>query len=325
MKFGKKTAQARDAQIERRLATDAAVGTGDKIFYFINGLILLIFFLLVLLPIVNVFASAFSTSNAVAGGKVSFWPLAKSDGGGYGLGISLDGFIAVFKNNSIITGYKNTIFYTICGTGLNLFLTVLAAYPLSRSDMPGRNKIMIFFAFTMIFSGGMIPNYLLLQQLNLLNRRLAMILPMAINVYNMVICRTFFQNTIPKELLEAAQMDGCSDFYFFRKMVLPLSKSVLAVIGLYYAVYHWNAFFNAFIYLTDSKLYPLQIILRDILISNTVSAEMMEGAAVGTLDYNLISVLKYSLIIVACLPIWCIYPFLQKYFVKGVMIGSIKG
>ena len=299
----------------------------DRSFYMINGTIVFLFFLLVLMPILNLFANAFSVSDAVVGGKVTFWPLAAgSESGTFRLGISLDGFRAAFKNSAILRGYLNTILYTACGTTLNLILTVLTAYPLSRPDLPGRNKIMMLFAFTMIFNGGMIPNYLLMKQLNLINKPLVMILPLAINVYNMVICRTFFQHTIPRELLEAAQMDGCSDFRFLVQIVLPLSKAVLAVIGLYYAVYHWNAFFNAFLYLTDQKLYPLQIVLKDILISSAVSPAMLEGGSGGgNLDLNLVYVLRYSLIIVACLPIWIVYPFLQKHFVQGVMIGSIKG
>ncbi len=296
----------------------------DRIFYFINGAMLILFFLLVLLPTLTLFANAFSHSDAVAGGKVTFWPLNKTESG-YRLGVSMEGFKAVFKNNKVITGYVNTIIYTVSGTALNMLLTILAAYPLSRADMPGRNKIMMLFAFTMIFNGGMIPNYILMKDLRLLNTRWAMILPMAINVYNMVICRTFFQNTIPKELLEAAQLDGCSDARFLVSMVLPLSKAIVVVIGLYYGVFHWNAFFNAFLYLTNSKLYPLQIVLKEILLSSVVSPEMLEGANTGTVDFNMIHVLRYALIIVACLPIWMVYPFLQKYFVQGVMIGSIKG
>lgn len=308
-----------------RKASDIATGS-DRRFYAINGAIVFLFFLLVLLPILNLFANAFSASDAVAAGKVSFIPLATKADGSYVPGIRFDGFTAAFKSKAILRGYMNTIIYTVCGTALNLFLTILAAYPLSRSDLPGKNRIMMLFAFTMIFSGGMIPNYLLMKDLQLINKPLVMILPFAINVYNMVICRTFFQSAIPKELLEAAQMDGCSDFRFLLRIVLPLSKAVLAVIGLYYAVYHWNAFFNAFLYLTDQKLYPLQIVLKDILISSSVSPEMLEGASdAGNLDINLIHVLRYSLIIVACLPIWIVYPFLQKYFAKGVMIGSVKG
>lgn len=305
--------------------THERLSASDKRFYFINGVILAIIFLLVLLPILTLFANAFSDSNAVAAGKVTFWPLSRDEDGGFSLGVSVEGFKAAFKNNKLINGYMNTIIYTVAGTCLNLFLTILAAYPLSRSDLPGRNKVMMLFAFTMIFNAGMMPNYLLMQKLNLMNTRWVMILPMAINVYNMVICRTFFQSTIPRELLEAAQLDGCNDFQFVWHMVLPLSKAVIAVIGLYYGVYHWNAYFNAFMYLTDQALYPLQIVLREILLSSVVSPEMLEGAVTGSVDFNMIHVLRYAVIIIACLPIWCVYPMLQKYFVQGVMIGSIKG
>ncbi|GHU83582.1 sugar ABC transporter permease [Clostridia bacterium] len=311
--------------LRRSAAGRTRLSRADRVFYTVNGALMLVMFLLVLLPILTLFANALSESNAVASGKVTFWPLVRGEGNTYQLGISLAGFKAAFQNNKLVAGYGNTILYTAAGTCLNLFLTILAAYPLSRSDLPGRNKFMAFFAFTMIFNAGMMPNYLLMRELKLMNTRWAMILPLAINVYNMVICRTFFQSTIPRELLEAAQLDGCDDFHFVLRIVLPLSKAVIAVIGLYYAVYHWNAYFNAFMYLTDSGLYPLQIILRDILLSSAVSPDMLEGAVTGSVDLNMIHVLKYAVIIIACLPIWCVYPFLQKYFVQGVMIGSIKG
>lgn len=306
------------------LAKIASTGR-DKTFYAINSFVLVLILLIIALPLLYLFCNAFSGSDAVAAGKVTFWPQVRGEDGAYHLGVSLDGFVAVFKNDKILTGYMNTVFYTVCGTIINMVMTLLAAYPLSRWDLKGRDKIMMLFAFTMIFSGGMIPNYLLIKDLGLLNTRWALLLPGAISVYNMVICRTFFQSTLPRELLEAAQIDGCSDFRFFLQMALPLSKAVIAVIGLYYAVAHWNAYFNAFLYITNEKLNPLQIVLKDILISNTVTPDMLEGANTGSVDFNLIHVLKYASIIVACLPIWIIYPFVQKYFVQGVMIGSIKG
>lgn len=312
------------AEPENGLANITASGR-DKLFYGINGTILFLLFLVVLLPIVYLFANAFSGSDAVASGRVTFWPQIRADDGSYHIGVSLDGFKAVFKNEKIITGYLNTIFYTLFGTLINMVMTLLAAYPLSRSDLKGRDTIMMLFAFTMIFSGGMIPSYMLMQQLHFLNTRWVMIIPGAISVYNMVIARTFFQSTLPKEVLEAAQIDGCSDFRFFIQMAIPLSKAVIAVVALYYAVAHWNAYFNAFLYLSNDKLYPLQIVLKEILISNSVTPEMLEGADTGSVDFNLIHVLKYSSIIVACLPIWLVYPFVQKYFVQGVMIGSVKG
>ena len=315
-----------DPDAHRQLSIKAATTKGDKVFYAINGTVLALLMLVVLLPILYLFASSMSASDAVASGRISLWPQVRNADGSYSLGVSWDGFRAVLSDSAIMRGYGNTIFYTVAGTLINMVLTILAAYPLSRADMPGRNKIMMLFAFTMIFSGGMIPSYLLMQQLGILNTRWVMILPGAISVYNMVIMRTFFQSNVPKELLEAAQIDGCNDFRFLVQMVLPLSKAVIAVITLYYAVAHWNAYFNAFLYITNQNLYPLQIVLKDILISNTISPEMLEGAAMGAnYDINLVHVIKYASIIVACLPIWCIYPFVQKFFVQGVMIGSLKG
>ncbi len=311
--------------LPRALSSKTPIAKNDRIFYIINGALLIIFFLLVLLPILTLFANAFSSSNAVAGGKVTFWPVIQKADGSYAFGATLDGFKAVFKNNKVLNGYWNTFIYTVCGTSFNLFLTILAAYPLSRDDLPGRNWIMMLFAFTMLFNGGMIPNFILMRDLHIYNTRWAIILPMAINVYNMVICRTFFKTSIPKELLEASQLDGCTDARFLVSIVLPLSKAIVAVIGLYYGVYHWNAYFNAFLYLNNQALYPLQIVLKEILLSSVVSSEMLEGADLGSVDVNMIHLLRYSLIVVACLPIWCVYPFLQKYFVQGVMIGSVKG
>ncbi len=318
-------AKRRGDETEYVLSSKTAVSRTDKIFYAFNNSFMFIVLITMLFPLVYLFANAFSDSGAVASGSVTLLPLVRAEDAGYRFGLSLEGFAAVFKTDTVMRGYANTVFYTTAGTFINMVLTVLAAYPLSRRDLPGRNIITMLFTFTMIFTGGLIPNYILMQQLNMLNTPWALLIPGAINVYNMIICRTFFVNSIPNELLEAAQMDGCTDFRFFMKIALPLSKAVLAVLALYYAVAHWNSYFNAFLYLTDQELYPLQIILKDILISNTVSPEMLEGAATGSVDINLIHVLKYAVIIVACLPIWCVYPFVQKFFVQGVMIGSVKG
>ncbi|HHV11628.1 MAG TPA: carbohydrate ABC transporter permease [Clostridiales bacterium] len=290
------------------------IGKEDKIFYFINTLILLAVIVVIAVPIINVIANSFSDGDAVAAGKITFWPVD----------FSLEGYKAVFEDKYILIGYGNTIFYTVVGTLINVVVTVIAAYPLSRKQLPGRNVIMMLFAFTMIFNGGLIPNFLLVKDLGMYNTRWAMIIPGAISVYNMVICRTFFATNLPDELREAAEVDGCSEFRFFIRMALPLSKAVIAVIALYYAVAHWNAFFNAFIYLTNKNLYPLQLILRDVLISNTVNASDVVSSD-SIVNYNLVETLKYSLIMVSCIPIWCVYPFVQKYFVKGVMIGAIKG
>ncbi len=287
---------------------------GDKIFYNITNVIMLFAIIVVLIPIIYVIANSLSSGDMVASGRVFLWPVD----------FSLEGYKAILEDPDILTGYGNTIFYTVFGTTLNMVLTVLAAWPLSRSDMPGNRAIMMLFAFTMVFNGGLIPNFLLIRDLGIMNTRLALLLPAAINVYNMVICRTFFKTSIPVELMEAAMLDGCSEFKFFTNIALPLSKAMLAVIALYYAVFHWNAFFNAFLYLTDKKLYPLQLILRDILFAN--KAEVDEAISAEALKYlNRGEVIKYALIMVACVPVWCVYPFVQKHFVKGVMIGSIKG
>lgn len=286
----------------------------DKIFYWVVDIFLGIVLVSVLIPIFYVIANSLSSGAMVVSGRVFLWPVS----------FSLEGYQAVFSDKNILTGYANTLFYTVAGTTLNVVLTTAAAWPLSRQDLPGRAVVMMLFAFTMIFKGGMIPDFLLVRDLGIMNTRLAIILPMAINVYNMVILRTFFANTIPKDLHEAAQLDGCSEFSFFLKIALPLAKSGIAVIVLYYAVYHWNAFFNAFLYLTKKDFYPLQLVLRDILLANTLdAADTVTNESINYL--NRAEVIKYSLILVACVPVWCVYPFVQKHFVRGVMLGAIKG
>lgn len=287
----------------------------DKVFYFFNDLLLLIALLIVLYPLIYIFSASFSDRLSVISGDVVLWPVH----------FSLEGYQAVFKDPRVLTGYGNTIFYTIVGTILNVILTILAAYPLSRSTMVGRNIIMYLFAFTMLFNGGLIPNYLLIKDLGMIDTRWAMILPGALSVWNVIIARTFYQSTISQELFEAASIDGCSHLRFMWSVVLPLSKAITAVMVLFYGVFHWNAYFNAFIYLKSDELYPLQIVLRDILIQNQIDPASITDTEDMTRKQGLADLLKYSIIIVASLPIWLVYPFVQKYFVKGVMIGSIKG
>lgn len=287
----------------------------DKVFYFFNDLLLLIALLTVLYPLIYIFSASFSDRLSVISGDVFLWPV----------NFSLEGYQAVFKDSRVLTGYGNTIFYTIVGTILNVILTILAAYPLSRRTMVGRNIIMYLFAFTMLFNGGLIPNYLLIKDLGMIDSRWAMILPGALSVWNVIIARTFYQSTISQELFEAASIDGCSHLRFMWSVVLPLSKAITAVMVLFYGVFHWNAYFNAFIYLKSDELYPLQIVLRDILIQNQIDPASITDTEDMTRKQGLADLLKYSIIIVASLPIWLVYPFVQKYFVKGVMIGSIKG
>jgi len=292
---------------------------GDRIFTIVNYTFLSIILFIVLYPMIYIVSCSFSNPSAVTAGKVWLLPVDPT----------LIGYKTIFEDKDIVTGYANTILYTVCGTILAVALTVLAAYPLSRKDYKLRNPIMLIFTFTMFFSGGLIPTYLLMSSLGLVNTRAVMIIPGALSVYNVIITRTFFQSTIPQELLEASQIDGCSDFVFFGKVVLPLSKAIISVIALFYAVGYWNSYFNALIYLHDRNKYPLQMILREILIQNRMDAEALSSGWMSVDDLaarqSLFELLKYSLIIVASVPVLCIYPFVQKYFVKGVMIGAIKG
>lgn len=287
----------------------------DKAFYFIINTILAIVTILVLYPLVYILSSSFSSPAAVSAGKVVLFPVEPS----------LRGYVEVFNYQPVFTGYYNTLIYTIGGTAINVVLTMCAAYALARRSLPARGFFTFLFTFTMLFSGGLIPNYILMRQIGIINTRWALLLPGAISAYNLIVTRTFIQNSIPDELMEAAQIDGCNDFKFFFMFVLPLSKAVLAVITLYYAVSHWNSYFNAFIYLTKRDLYPLQIFLREILVMNQVDAEMIIDPSMQEAMQGMADLLKYSLIVVSTAPILCVYPFLQRYFIKGVMIGSLKG
>jgi len=284
-------------------------------FYLMNNIILLFALIAVAYPIIYVFSASFSSPAAVMAGRVMLWPVEPS----------IEGYKAVFKESRILTGYANTVFYTVAGTLVNLFLTVICAYPLSRKDFYGRGVFMFMITFTMIFSGGMLPTYLVVKEMGLINTRWALILPGAIGVFNVIVTRTFYQSNISDDLLEAAVLDGCDNFRFLWQIVIPLSKAITAVMILYYAVGHWNQYFSAFIYLNERSLYPLQIFLREILIMNQVSADLTYDPTLMAAKQGLSDLLKFSLIIVSSLPIWCVYPFVQKHFVKGVMIGSVKG
>ena len=286
----------------------------DKVFYFVAYVLVTLVALSVLYPIIYVISASFSSPSAVRTGKVVFWPVD----------ISLKGYRAVFENKEVLIGYRNTIFYTVAGTFINVMLTLFAAYPLSRKDLAGRRGILFFFTFTMLFSGGMIPSYLLMRDLHMLNTVWAVLLPGAVAVYNLMVTRSYIESNLPQELQEATQVDGCSDLTYFWKFVLPLSKPVIAVITLFYAVGHWNSYFNAFLYLDDRNLYPLQLFLREILVNNQIQAELNFDTAYLVDRQGMAELLKYSLIVVSTLPIMCFYPFIQKYFVQGIMIGSVK-
>lgn len=287
----------------------------DRLFLCMTYVFLTAVLIIVLFPLLHIVSASFSSPDAVTSGRVWLWPVEPT----------LIGYKAVFQNANIITGFSNSLFYTVAGTFVNVAFTVAIAYPLARRTLQGRNIIMFFLVFTMFFDGGLIPNYLLIKSLGLLDTRWAMILPGALAVFQVIIARTFFQTTIPDELAEAAEIDGCSDIRFFLSVVLPLSKPILAVMTLMYAVGHWNTYFSALIYLKDDHLYPLQIFLREILILNSSDSDMYANMEEMLVRQGLKDMLKYSLIVVASAPLLAIYPFVQKHFVKGVMIGSLKG
>jgi putative aldouronate transport system permease protein len=289
----------------------------DVIFDIVVSLICFLFFIVAAYPLYLVIIASFSDPEAVSLGKVLWRPV----------GLSVRGYQYIFKNPDIWMGYGNTILYTALGTLGGTFITLLAAYALSRDDLPGRGIIIKLMMFTMFFQGGMIPTYLVMKGLNLTNTRFILILMGMFVVYNMIIARTFFASNIPKELLEAAFIDGCGNTRFFFAIVLPLSKAIIAVIALYIGIMYWNSYFTALIYVTKRDYFPLQLILREILVLGQQLAQSSEGMDVeAIIEMQKISeTIKYGVIIVSMLPVMCIYPFIQKYFVQGVMIGSVKG
>lgn len=287
----------------------------DKVFYAVVTVILSLLLLVIAVPILYILACSFSDANTVVAGNVFAWPVK----------FTLKGYEAIFNNGryDIISAFRNSIFYVISGTVLALFMTYLCAYPLARKNLPGGTGIMMLWTVTMFFSGGLIPSYLLINNtLNFGNTVWAIIIPTAINVQNMIIARTFISSSIPGELLEAAQIDGCDDFGFFIKIVLPLSKASIAVLTLYYAISFWNSFMPALLYIQNDALQPLQIVLRNIIINNEAATQAEDYAEEAE---QIKQLLKYSTIVVSVIPVLIIYPFVQKHFVKGVMIGSIKG
>ncbi|MCM3575588.1 carbohydrate ABC transporter permease [Mesobacillus subterraneus] len=287
----------------------------DRVFDLINVILVAIITVMVIYPLYFIVIASISDPNMIYAGKVWLWPKE----------ITFEGYERIFRDNKIWIGYKNSIIYTFVGTIVNVSFTLMAAYALSRKDLYGRNIIMVFFLFTMFFSGGLIPTYLVVKNLGLLNTMWALILPKAVAVWNVIVARTYFQTTIPDELLEAAKIDGCTNAKFFWKIVLPLSKPIVAVMVLFYAVGHWNSYFDALIYLNNENLYPLQLILRNILIQNESAAQMVRDVSSYAAQQRVAELIKYGVIIVASVPLLIVYPFVQKYFVKGVMIGGVKG
>lgn len=287
----------------------------DIVFDSVNYTLLVLVVLIVLYPLYFVIIASISDPNLVGSGHVWLFPK----------GFTLEGYKRIFNDSSILTGYKNSIIYAAVGAVVTVVLTVTAAYPLSRKDFYGKNFFMAVFMVTMFFGGGLIPTYLVVKDLHMLDTVWAMVIPNAVGVFNLIITRTFFAMSIPEELREAAAIDGCSDMGYFTKVVIPLSKPIIAVIALFTIVGQWNGYFDALIYINKENHYPLQLILRNILIQSQPQNGMVVDVDTLLAKERVRQLIQYGVIIVSTLPLLIIYPFLQKYFVKGVMIGSIKG
>ncbi len=271
--------------------------------------------LITILPVLHVAAISLSSSSAINRGLVSFYPVE----------FSTEAYRVVWQAGTVPNGFKNSVIYTVLGTAINMLLTVMMAYPLSRSKLPLRGFYTLLVTIPMFFSGGMIPNFLLINELGIYNTIFAMIIPGAISTWNLIIMRTFFQS-IPVSLEEAAHLDGANDFQILISIVLPLSLPSIATIGMFYAVSHWNSWFNALIYLKSEKMYPLQMILREIVIQGQIAKELAEQGIIDTENPAVtVEGIKYATLFISIIPMMIIYPFIQKYFVKGVMVGSIKG
>lgn len=294
----------------------------DKVFSIVNAVLLMLLTLIMLYPLYFVLIASFSEPYKVVSGKVILFPQ----------GFTTIAYKNVLKESNVWIGYRNSIFYTLLGTAYNLILTIPAAYVLTKKDLPGHGFFSFLFFVTMYFGGGMIPTYLVIKQMGLINTPWVMIIGAGVSCWNLIVTRQFFQSSIPDALYEAAEIDGISDFGAFFKIAIPLSLPIIAVMALFYGVGHWNAYYSALLYLRKSELYPLQLILRNILISNEMALTQMtiEGAdaeamAAAVQKANMAETMKYALIFIAAAPMLCAYPFVQKYFIKGVMIGAVKG
>lgn len=286
------------------------VSRGFRIF---NSIFCIIIFFIVAYPLYYVIIASFSDPMAVSAGKVALFPR----------GFTLKGYEMVMDESDLWIGYRNTIFYTVFGTFINILVTFPAAYAVSRKEFMPRRVVMLMFVFTMFFNGGLIPTYMLMRKLSLINNIWVFLIPFSLNVYNFIIVRTFFETGIPEELYDAAQIDGCNHAGYFIRIAMPLSRAIIAVIGLYYAVAHWNDYFTGLLYARDLQFKPLQMVLREILLV-AQSSSQTGGTGSGYAILYVIS-MKYSIIIVSTIPMMVIYPFLQKYFEKGVMLGAVKG
>lgn len=300
-------------ELRTRRIKDPAV---DRGFHIVNYCVLAVFALTVLYPLVYVFSSSFSSGQAIASGAVKLWPVD----------FSLGAYKTILTSSALTTGFLNSTLYAVGGALLGTALTLLAGYPLSRSDLPYRRILLFFVLLPTLFSAGIIPTYVIVDRLGLMNTRWAIVLPGAMSVFNVIITRTFYQLNIPHELLEASRVDGAHDWQFFLRVVLPLSKPIIAVNLLFYAIAQWNGWFSAMLYLTDPSKYPLQLVLRDILALGQVNPADLGSLDAAQLAHNrdLFNQLRYSVIVVAMVPPLVAYPFVQKHFVKGALIGSLK-
>ncbi|MDR2304863.1 MAG: carbohydrate ABC transporter permease [Treponema sp.] len=286
----------------------------DSVFNVINAIIMSLVCVCIAYPLYFVLAASFTDPNIVNQGRVLLYPV----------NLFLGGYERILQYPPLWSGYKNTIIYTAAGSIVSISVTVPAAYALSRRDMAGRRILMFIFTFTMFFSGGIIPLYLVIQKLRIYNTIWAIVLPGAVSIYNLIVCRTYFDTSIPRELLEASRLDGCTDFGFFFRIVLPVSSTIIAVMILFYATAIWNQFMNALMFLADQENMPLQVIMRNLILINQARA-MTNDPGEMMMRQKLAEQLKYAVIVVSAAPLLMVYPFLQKYFAKGVMIGAVKG
>ncbi len=288
---------------------------GDRVFNFFNYLFLTIILIVVIYPLIYVLAASFSEPSAVTSGEVILWPVRPT----------LIGYQKIFEHPAIISGFINSAFYAIVGSIINVAMTLLAAYPLSRKDLPGRRLLGALFFFPMLFNGGLIPFFLVVRDLGMLNSRLALIVPLALSTWNLMITISFFRTSIPEELLEAAQLDGANDILYLVRIVLPLSGPIIAVLFLFYGVWHWNQYFYALVFLSDKETFPLQLIMREILVFNQLDLSMLSDIKQMAIQQGLKEQLKFTVLVVSSLPVMLIYPLVQRYFVTGITLGAVKG
>lgn len=301
-------------EIKSNATVKVKLSTADKVFNVVNAVIMTLICLVIVYPLYYVLLASITDPVIVNSGRPLFYPEK----------VFLDGLKTTLAYTPLWVSYKNTIVYTVVGTIISLICTIPAGYSLSRKDLPGRRGIIFVFTFTMFFSGGIIPLYLTIKSLGIYNSIWAMVLPVAVSAYNLIVCRSFFESGIPDELLEAAKVDGCSDFGFFFKIAIPLSSTIIAVMSLFYANAMWNQFFNALMYLQDDNKMPLQVVLRNLVLMNQANNMGSSGDAMIA-KQKLAEQLKYCVVVVAAVPLMIVYPFVQKYFAKGVTIGAVKG